>query len=473
MNSVTISSISLIRIRILVIVILWSILPSNVMSSTLTMDFCRFRGDSIYTNLEIYIDIPRDGVSMAPDSLGWYGALILNSEIRQNNKSGASDRWLIDFIDDNEQTVSSTQRVIDARIYQLPPGFYEILISARDSLSGTSWSAHDTITISERPENMLTISDIELASHIFPIKIRPKFSRGDFSLVPNPGRLFGANLLYFIYYIEIYPPLANLTNQDNSDITTHSSDREKDISFTMSRSILDGSQNSVGNYEDEINSGAIVGFADIDSIDISDLPTGAYQFNISITDENENHAVSSTRFYIYDKARPPLIYKPAINIMDLDEELAEINFLLTIGQRKLIRKMSPDEKQNFLVQFWRRYDDDLSTQVVPARTSFRKRVKIADDIFNTSRSPGHKTDRGRILILYGEPTAKEHFPLEMGAKPYEIWTYDQLEGGVFFAFVDRSGLGEAGLVHSTKKGETYNPRWMELYVYRTGVDARR
>ena len=437
------------------------------------MDFCQFRGDSNYTNLEIYLDIPRDEVSLAPDSSRWYGALIFNSEIRKNNESGASDSWLIDFIEDNAPVVSSTQRVIDARIYQLSAGFYEILVSARDSLSGNSWSAHDTITIAERPMDILTISDIEIASHLLPIQIRPKFSRGEFSLVPNPGRLFGSNPGYFIYYVEIYPQQTIPHFESDSKTPAKSSVSREDYNFTISRSILDGSQDSIRIYDDKIKSGVLSGFADMDTIDVLYLPTGAYQFNVSVTNQSGNTASNNTRFFIFDKNRPPVNFRPAINIRDVDAELAEINFLLTLGQRKLIRKMNPEEKQDFLEQFWRRYDDDLSTPEVPTRTSFRSRVKIANELFNTSRSPGHKTDRGRIFILYGEPTTKEHFPLEMGAKPYEIWTYDQLEGGVFFAFVDRSGLGESALMHSTKRGESYNPRWMELYVYRTGVDSRR
>ena len=45
---------------------------------------------------------------------------------------------------------------------------------------------------------------------------------------------------------------------------------------------------------------------------------------------------------------------------------------------------------------------------------------------------GWKTDRGRVYVLYGEPSEIEKFPNQMDQKPYEIWHYNDIEGGVYF-----------------------------------------
>ena len=42
---------------------------------------------------------------------------------------------------------------------------------------------------------------------------------------------------------------------------------------------------------------------------------------------------------------------------------------------------------------------------------------------------------------------------------HEIWIYQQVEGGVQFVFVDKTGFGALDLVHSTKKGEIKSPHW--------------
>ncbi|MDZ7765279.1 MAG: GWxTD domain-containing protein [Melioribacteraceae bacterium] len=72
---------------------------------------------------------------------------------------------------------------------------------------------------------------------------------------------------------------------------------------------------------------------------------------------------------------------------------------------------------------------------------------------------GYKSDMGRIYLSYGDPDRIERFPNESNLKPYEIWHYDNIEGGVLFIFGDLSGFSEYELLHSTKRGEMYDENW--------------
>lgn len=69
-------------------------------------------------------------------------------------------------------------------------------------------------------------------------------------------------------------------------------------------------------------------------------------------------------------------------------------------------------------------------------------------------------------MKYGFPSDREVFPSRMERNPYEIWSYNHIEGGVEFVFVDEMGTGLYELVHSTKRGERYDPDWYERYNYR-------
>ena len=75
--------------------------------------------------------------------------------------------------------------------------------------------------------------------------------------------------------------------------------------------------------------------------------------------------------------------------------------------------------------------------------------------------------------MFGEPDDRDSHPIDSHAKPYEIWSYRNIEGGVEFVFVDRSGLGEYALVHSTLRGEVNNPDWYNFYVQRSGLETRK
>jgi hypothetical protein len=74
---------------------------------------------------------------------------------------------------------------------------------------------------------------------------------------------------------------------------------------------------------------------------------------------------------------------------------------------------------------------------------------------------GWLTDRGRIYLVYAEPDEIERFPNSSGSKPYEIWHYNQIESGVIFVFIDRSGFGDYSLVNSTKRGEIQDDSWQQ------------
>ena len=89
-----------------------------------------------------------------------------------------------------------------------------------------------------------------------------------------------------------------------------------------------------------------------------------------------------------------------------------------------------------------------------------KRVEYCNQNFKLFDTPGYKTDRGRIFIIYGEYDSRDSYFNEINKKPYIIWTYDRLEGGVIFVFADLNGSGNFELIHSTMKGELRDPGWM-------------
>ena len=96
----------------------------------------------------------------------------------------------------------------------------------------------------------------------------------------------------------------------------------------------------------------------------------------------------------------------------------------------------------------------------------QKRIDYANKHFSTQFRQGAQSDRGMVLLKYGFPSDRDLFPSQMDNKPYEIWIYTHIEGGVEFVFVDEIGTGVYDLVHSTKRGERYNPNWHERYDYR-------
>ncbi len=449
-----------------VLVILWAAFAQAAATSPMTLDFCAFRGEQGRVYLEVYIDHPRSTLTHISTDEGWYAALRMNLEMRRADQSVAKDSWLIEDLVDNPEAIGGAQRMLDARIYELNPGAYNLIVTARDSVSGKSWQSEPAVTVAGFPRDALNISDVELGSHLIPAEMQEEFKRGDFGLTPNPRRIFGGEYSFFIYYFEIYPSFAELNPPDPVD----SSARE----YAVERAVLNGLQDTVKTLPAMVHHSSVEAFADIDSVLLDDVPTGSYLFAVKVTGPDGAFVEKSTKFFVYQKDLPiPTLTASTQIIADPEEELEEIDFLLSRGQRKMADQMSREDKALFLENWWRQYDDNPRTPDVPVRRLFRQRVAEADERWDSYREPGHRTDLGRVYVLYGEPDHIERQPMDQDSKPYMVWHYDHLEGGVIFVFVDRSGLGEFQLVHSTRRGEISNADWYQMYVQRSGTSTER
>ena len=87
-------------------------------------------------------------------------------------------------------------------------------------------------------------------------------------------------------------------------------------------------------------------------------------------------------------------------------------------------------------------------------------MEYANQAFRGTFREGWRTDRGRVMLVYGKPDEVERFPFSSDNKAYEVWHYFSLQGGIDFIFVDRRDMGDYELVHSTARGELYDPDWV-------------
>lgn len=428
------------------------------------MDYCQFKGENGFYYLELYIDFPRESITYKATPDGWYGAVIFKVVVRRENLETAVDKWVIEDVCENPEEIRATHRMVDTRVYNLTPAEYTFELTVKDSISGTYSSAKSNIKVLHFPEQQLSISGIEIASHNVIGELAPKFNRGGYSLVPNPRRVIGEEKPYFFYYFEVYPPIINSSGLDQLDSISQ---------YTIDRNVLNGIGDIVITMPSITRSIGQKWFAETDTVFVDGLESGSYSLVITVSDTRDFSFTEKKRFFVYQRDLKTSEVFAAIDSNAVEEELAEVGFMMSAGQRKVVSEMTLQEKASFLDQFWELYDDDPSTPEVPLRKTYRERVASADERWHTSRRDGHQTDRGRVYVLFGECDHFESFPLQSDTKPYEIWNYEYLDGGATFVFVDRSGLGDFELVHSTRKGEIDNPNWYEIYVQRSRVESRR
>jgi GWxTD domain-containing protein len=115
----------------------------------------------------------------------------------------------------------------------------------------------------------------------------------------------------------------------------------------------------------------------------------------------------------------------------------------------------PAEKLAFVESFWRRRDPTPDSPPNEAREEHARRFAYALENFGAG-TPGWATDRGKIYVLLGPPSAIERNPAGRTAfeRPSEVWTYNNAENprlpaSMDVAFVDFTATGRFELVSSS------------------------
>ncbi len=430
-------------------------LVSRGAASDLTIDALTFKSDSGRVYLELHFDLPRSSLTHVKGDSGWFGAAKFSVWIERDSISLARDEWRLEDLADNPEEVASGQRIVDARIYQMYPGNYQVTVSVTDSLSGTGIVQNKFIAIEGYPDERFSLSEIQLATHVALGNIHPRFDRGGFSIIPNPRRLY-APPSPIVYYLEIYPAVGDTIDHE----------------YLLKSAILANTTARLRELPSYVRHGNKP-FAVMDTFSVVGLAGDTYYFQLEVICAADTFS-RRAKFHLYS---PDSLSSAPVSVAydsgSVTAEFEQVEFLLTRDEAAEASKMTMAEKALFLNRIWRRYDDDTKTPEVPLRKVFRMRVKEADDRWSNSRSSGHQTDRGRVYVIHGEPDDREIHTLDLHAKTYEIWTYNSLQGGAIFAFVDRSALGEFTLVHSTLRGEVSNPDWYDRYVIKSSVDTRK
>lgn len=144
-----------------------------------------------------------------------------------------------------------------------------------------------------------------------------------------------------------------------------------------------------------------------------------------------------------------------------------MRYIITPQEEKIFREMPPEDRHEFIADFWKRRDPDPETEKNEFRSQYYARLAVADKAFRAG-IPGWLTDRGRIYILLGPPTdiikkgmgeASREFSrtrrdlssdlLQEGTiteRPTEIWVYNQypdyFTGPLRLVFVDYESNGD-------------------------------
>ncbi len=207
---------------------------------------------------------------------------------------------------------------------------------------------------------------------------------------------------------------------------------------------------------------------------VDTLKSGSYLLKIAVTSGAETIAESEKKFFVFSTAKTNyaitddegFLKSEFITLTEqaLDDEFDKSLYVRTPSDKNDYEKLKTlDEKRKFMYRFWKKRDASPETPRIEVRDEYFKRLKEANTKFKQSFTEGWKSDRGRIYIIYGPPSEVERHYMEANTKNYEIWTYDNLQGGTMCVFGEIVSTDEGAyyLMHSTIKNELTDNDWKE------------
>ncbi len=422
-------------------------------------DLTPFRYDSVSTRYEFYYSVADTGFVHTFSEKGVFIYPRIDIAIVRTRDSilVMNQPYIIRY---SILDTSKTEVFLGKFDIKLDPGKYKMQVAIGDYYDSSKVDYYHTV-LDVKKKTPPFISGIELASKLITgsQNKRSNFYKSCMEVYPNPRSTFYEKMPVVFYYTEIYGL----------------KDCEKPLRFKIR--LTNSLGKDVWSKESELSAkkNAVV---DPGFIRLKDLASGKYTITADLTDDKGKKIDEETKDFFYVSS---VVADSNYNINDA---LVKRNFLASpfailsgpecdalfkssscLASNDEIWQYSQldsvKQKEVFLYSFWQKRDENPSTPENETYNQFKERVKYADNRFKEYKKRGSLTDRGIIYIKYGKPDKIVRKQNDYYNKPYQIWYYYGIEGGVYFVFGDQNGLGIYQLLDSTKRGEHHDPNWMD------------
>ena len=369
---------------------------------------------------------------------------------------------------------------MDMQRYSLPNGTYslEVVLEDENNKAAAPYKVEDQLIV-DLPNKFCFSSIIGLESYS-KANNDSQTAKNGYELIPMIMPYYPETINKLTFYAEIYNAKKQL------------GDNEKYLLNTYICAFENNAKLNNFYFTKRMNAKDIDVI--INSMDITNLPSGNYYLVLEARDRN-NEVIGLNR-YFFQRSNPNYqIDNTMLASINTDEVFSgKINDLDTI--REYIRTLSPistavekdyaeelvktDDLQTMQQYFYTFWSSRNKIDPKQAWLDYYAQVHRVNASFKTLNNKGYATDRGIVFLKYGAPDRIVQSYSEPGAYPYEIWHYYTLgsQRNKKFVFMTLDIVtNDFKLIHSDAVGELNNFRWTtEIYkrtygtYYDYGVD---
>ncbi len=386
---------------------------------TFSVDVLSYPGDSAgLTRLDVYFEIPYHSLQFVNQGGFFRAAYELIVEI-----SDTADRLITEKVWSGKVEVDSIQEVrskrpgeIVQKSIHLEPGRYRFNIRLRDIETDRSNASRLRITVPDYRSGSWKVSDAMLLKGV-------EDQGGRKVITPNIGASISDVSDSFFVFLKLY----NGLGVDSALLLLEVSDHGATpvLAETLRVGVRSGENSlipslrsralGVGEFTLRIRLLPVRGAA-------GGLPTGG------TVEVAETERTFSVRW----------IGAP-MEVTDIDAAIDQMQYIVEKELLEEMKALPAEQKRERWSGYWARRDPSPGTDRNELMEEYYSRVAYAMRQFG-HYTLGWKTDMGMVYIIFGPPSNVERHPFEIDSKPYEVWTYYELNRQ--FVFVDATGFGD-------------------------------
>jgi GWxTD domain-containing protein len=447
-------------------------------SKKISIDFdaALFRDDSSRNVWELFYAIPDTSFTYVYDSGVFTGCMKFTIKISGSDGMSSESDWIVKY-STAEKITSLRQILLGEKKFEINPGNYNAEIKIIDLNDNQTFAVQSfAFQIRDLSKSKIMFSDILLSRQIFSGEDSSvdmwdySFLRGNYFVLPNPSLEYIGSNPELIAYFELY--CNNVRDTTSLLVDYKIYDSQKFLVFRDNKQKrLSGEKNSI-----------------ISTIPIGILHSGAYTLEIKALYPIETPVDSISvfkKFYVINPEKPPkesnyfsenIVFEKSEFITmgeeKVNEEINQAKLIGTIFEAQRFDELSTlVAKQRALFNFWITRDPDTTTSFNEKRIQFKSLIDYANTFFSYGKSnSGWSSERGRIMLKFGQPDQRDVFPAEDNKRAYETWIYN-LQNQLTFNFVDLQGFGNFQLVNSNAFGYVRNDNWFNMYVKEINLNS--
>ncbi len=405
-------------------------------SPDLEVDAVTARSSDGETRLDVYTRVPYSAlhfISTGNSFQAKYSVTIELHELdgRENAGNLVQTRIFEQTVQASDFADTQTDHLFDRTIQSLgvDPGAYLLEFQIEDDVSKRTFVKELAVNVREM-DRPLAISDLILIDAYDPEAN---------SITPTVSNRIGSEQDHFKLFYEIYSRDERPVNVTKEVVRVRKSSGPPSVKSLLGMGSRDDVAGAELSYQETTPRRLRAGRNQyVIEIPLRDFRMGEYVTRISVIDEDGR---------VLDQAEKPISLQwtgLADHVRDLDDAIAQLSYIAKKKDVDYI-KDAPSQRERLrrFREFWSRRDPTPGTERNERMEEYYYRIAYANRQYGNF-GEGWRTDRGQVMVLFGEPDHVERHPYNFEVKPYEVWYYYQL--GRRFIFIDETGVGDYQLL---------------------------